>query len=248
MKSQRPIFNSQHSTSNGAAPSPSQAARWLLACIAAVLLAAAARADSVVGTVHDWDPPPAQAPWYSRFGVVNLTTPSSGGVGDSGYLNVSFGASADPAHAFDVVYVSAASLFAGSWTSDMWVDFQFKTIGGAAPDHIQIWWGVDGGNTWMSDDLSFGDVSDWARIRGPAFDFANWTPDVFGLDGDDFLADLSAIDWIGIYIWRGDSGPLIYGIDNFRLMIPEPGEWAMLAAALAAAGMALRRRLDHVRA
>jgi hypothetical protein len=210
-----------------------------------MLAPACACADEVVGTVHDWDAPPATPePWYRQRDVVDLTTPGSGGHG-GGYLNVRFPEAGGtlPENAFDIVYTRSSSLFAGQWTHDMWVDFEFKAIDGSSPpDHIQIWWGVDGGNTWMSDDLNFGDVTDWTKIQGPRFDFENWTADMFGLDEDDFLTDLGNIDWIGIYIWRGDSSEQIYGIDNFRLMIPEPSEWAMLALALAVSVVAVRRQ------
>jgi hypothetical protein len=57
-----------------------------------------------------------------------------------------------------------------------------------------------------------------------------------------FLSDLSSIEWIGIYIERTGAGAQDYGLDNFNLMVPEPSEYAMLAAALMGAWIFLRRR------
>ena len=83
--------------------------------------------------------------------------------------------------------------------------------------------------TWSTQTASFANWQDW-QYPGP------------GATESQYLADLGSIDWIGVYIYRGSGDEQIYGIDNFKLMVPEPAECFMLAAAVISSGMSLRRK------
>lgn len=100
------------------------------------------------------------------------------------------------------------------------------------------------------DDVLYVNASDFFTANWPsastiAFDFytSNALP---GYDetAEQFLADLAAIDWIGKYIFREDAGVEMYGLDNFRLLVPEPGQLALLGAVLLAGLINRRRKVD----
>jgi hypothetical protein len=66
--------------------------------------------------------------------------------------------------------------------------------------------------TWTTVQVGLGYENAWGPL--PGFDDAE----------EQFLADLAAIDWIGVYIFRDTDEREVYGLDNFRLPVPEPGE------------------------
>lgn len=174
------------------------------AALTVLLLAmlGSAHAENLLG-LHDWES--GAEGWSSQYGWTSLVDPQSpGGSGNNGgWLQVSFPVTTAPESGqddwYDIVSVSAASLFAGASEQDMYAGL----------------------------DLT---AQDWM--------FPGATEDMF-------LADLAAIDWIGVYMYRQGSGAQLYGIDNFALMVPEPAECAMLAAALVAVGLGVRRRRDR---
>lgn len=201
-------------------------------------LAPEARAATILG-VHDWNAPFSYN-WTNEYGTVNLGIPSSGG-NTGGWLRVTFPASGDPGDAYDVIQTPASSLFSGTWGTNMFTQFDFWASN-AVPSHVQVWW-ASSSNIWASSDLLLtGGTGTWSTIIGPEFIYSNWTPDTPGLSESTYLADLASINWIGIYIWRGAADDQIYGLDNFSLMVPEPGELIVLVVALAAAMLFLRRR------
>ena len=80
----------------------------------------------------------------------------------------------------------------------------------------------------------------WSTFNAP---FANWEDWQYaGATEDQYLSDLSSINWIGVYVYRNTGDDQIYGLDDCMLMVPEPAELMMLAVALAAAWWSLRRR------
>jgi hypothetical protein len=81
----------------------------------------------------------------------------------------------------------------------------------------------------------------WNEDVWVEFDF--WASNVApGATEAQYLADLASIDWIGVYIYRNTADLQIYGIDDFKLMIPEPAEYLVLALALATTGLSLHRK------
>jgi len=71
---------------------------------------------------------------------------------------------------------------------------------------------------------------------------SDWITDPYFGTEEEFLSDLSDIEWVGLYIDRNTALEQFYGVDNFSLMIPEPGELIMLAFALIGVWISHRRR------
>jgi hypothetical protein len=202
----------------------------------AMLASSSAHADITPGS--DWSNPPYD-PWYSLFGNTTLSTPTSGG-NPGGWLQVTFPTtSSGPGDQwYDTVYTPATNIFAGTWTTNTAIQFDFwqsnSVAGGLALEfestNGDIWsysLTPPGLTSWTTYTVSFGDLSDWT------LPFAT---------EDQYLTDLSSIDWIGVYIYRDTSSQEIYGIDNVMLTVPEPAECVLLAAAVVTIGMSLLHR------
>jgi len=171
------------------------------------------------------------------------STATIGSGGGGNYLQVNFPATAttwpDPEW-FALAAVTPANFYTGDWTGGgegTWITFDFyapSTIPYALQLQMQggdddnVWWySIDPGN------ISVGWNTFAVNLVGTGWD--TYT-------GSDFLGDLGAIDWIGVFIDRYWDQPETYGIDNFQLWVPEPAEWAMLAAALLTLAWSLRKR------
>jgi hypothetical protein len=121
---------------------------------------------------------------------------------------------------------------AGGWLR---IDFPFT----ANPEIAQDGW-FDGVRVRAEDLFAGAGTSDMVAHSAP---FSNWMDWMFpGATEDQYLADLSSSDWIGVFTYRTGAAEQIYGIDNFRLMVPEPAETVVLCVALAVSLVALRRR------
>ena len=196
-------------------------------------------AGSIVGII-DWDTPPATG-WISDDAAVAVSTTSGSG-GDGQWLRIDFD-DGDPADV--LVSGSAADLFAGTWRSEYWIEFDFWAET-TLPDMLQVRWGAEGStNIWGQTVTPSGGVGTWQTLRATSLgDDANW--DIGLGDPSEYLADLSSIDWIGVYIDRGTtSGADSYGVDDYSLMVPEPAEIMMLAAAFGV-GLLVWRRMRLV--
>jgi hypothetical protein len=86
----------------------------------------------------------------------------------------------------------------------------------------------------------------WVTYRAPLENWQSWDVEPFGSE-DQFLADLASVDWVGVYIFRSGMLEQDFGIDDFGLHIPEPGQVAMLAMALASSAVSMRRRKKAAR-
>jgi hypothetical protein len=85
-------------------------------------------------------------------------------------------------------------------------------------------------------------TGEWETVRTAGLgNWQDWIVDPFATE-EQFLSDLSGIDWVGIYINRNTAIQQFYGIDNFSLMIPEPAQMIMLAFSLLAVWIAVRRK------
>jgi hypothetical protein len=214
--------------------------------LALVFSGVAQESEGTTFGIHDWDDGPHG--WVSEFGDVTLTRESTGG-NPNGYLNINFPPTSAPEilenEWVDIIRIDAALLFAGNWRTDMTLSFDFFASN-QTPHDIQLQFHSTNNNVWGYNLTSaVTNTQQWTGISTPlAFDSA-WGPlPGFSDTADQFLADLSAIDWIGIYIFRETAGGENYGIDNFRLhlIVPEPAEFAMLAAVLIAAALGYRRQ------
>ena len=212
----------------------------LVLFLATLVPAGQALAFSVLGE-HNWDSGPEG--WTNTTGATTLIDGQTPGGNPGGWLQIDFAATTqDPPgdEYWDVIYTEAENLFAGAWRTDMWVEFDFwaeTTIPGA----LQLRWQSDTNTNYWSFALTPPAMtSQWTHYEAPLRSWNDWSYP--GASEDQYLSDLATIDWIGVYIFRGSADAQTYGIDNFRLTIPEPAEYTMLGAAMLTSGLALRRR------
>lgn len=206
-----------------------------------MLWAAPARADVTVGYV-DWDT--YTAGWTNEYGDhtwTSLNVQTNGGNPD-GWMEITFPATTSSElledEWYDVVHMSASNLFAGPWNPGLTIEFDFWASN-TAPHALQVQWKSVGNPNIWSYVLAPPAADTWTVMRAPLSDWQDWQ--YTGATEDQFLADLSTIDWVGVYIWRESAEEERYGLDNVRLQVPEPAEWIMLAAALGAFSFGRRR-------
>lgn len=184
-----------------------------------------AHGGTIIGS-FDWNDPGVDG-WTSDESWVTLSNPESGGV-DGGYLNIDLLDAIGflpPERWFALATAPASSLFAGYWSSDMWIQFDFWADD-FEPEYVQVRFAGEDATEWRNtvfdSDSSTMQTQTWTQLTSARFEsYTDW--DYGGGSQEDFVNDLAAIDWIGVYIWRNTSVAQDYGIDNFRLMVPEPG-------------------------
>jgi len=215
--------------------------RVLLAAVACALLATTPASAYVLGQ-FDWDGASVQG-WDRDHDTWPDLSVQPGGV-SGGYLQIQFPSLAEGAPGedwYDLVSAPSAYLFAGDWNQNMTIEFDFFAED-TAPAGLAVRWGVEDGRTWSADLDTDGIVAgEWTSFDASLANWEDWILEPFVTEGD-FLADLENIDWIGVYIFRDGTDEQTYGLDNFRLTIPEPHEYAMLALTLVVMGVAFRRR------
>lgn len=207
--------------------------------VAYVLMAFTARGDALVA-INDWDPGPhawTNLPYGS--GWANLDIPATGG-STGGWLRITFPetfeSELEEQEWSDTIYTPVENLWSGTWVTNMVVQFDFW-YSNTAPEYIQVRWAdSDTNRVWRStvfdSDTDSMSETNWTTITSPFMsDSELWGGGAIGTQAQ-FLQDLDSIDWIGLYIWRGSADESIYGIDDFKLLVPEPTEYMMLAAAL----------------
>ena len=173
---------------------------------------------------------------------VGFTDQDSGGA-DGGYLQINF-ADRGVGEAETVVYTDASTLFAGDWTDELWVEFDFWSED-SAPDYLELRFQSSeaGSEMWSYLLTPPSPAAGWSAFSA-AFAWSDWDHGEFGGGGteSDFLNDLESIDWIGIYIHDGSTDAYDYGLDNFQLMVPEPAEYALAFSALAVTWLSVRKK------
>jgi hypothetical protein len=194
----------------------------------------------------DWDS--GAEPWTEETGYDYATIDTDG---TPAWLLVTFPANpGSPPEDLEIVQTAATTLFAGSWAQnpagDFWVEFDFMAED-VVPDEVAVYWSGNGnmwGYTVFDANTDTMTLDSWVH-----FETIGLSSNVYGLwslspfvNEDDFLADLQSIDWIGVYIDRGDTVVENYRIDNFQLWVPEPAELAFLGFAVVSTAASLRRR------
>lgn len=213
-----------------------------LLCLASGVLACVspAQADVVLGQ-HDWDT--GGEGWESLYGWTSLVDPQSPGGNPGGYLEVNFGATAAPEilqdEWYDIVKVDAGALFAGDWDNHRWIQFDFWAENVAA-GALQVQWQSETNSAIWAYSLTPSVAGAWTTYRAPLDDWSDWLYP--GASEEQFLSDLASIDWVGLYIYRNTGADQNYGLDNFSLMVPEPGEIVMLAIALMTSAWSVRKK------
>ena len=217
--------------------------RKIIGCLLTVIALPAAGdlgAVPILGS-FDWDPYPGTTLWTSQNGWSTVSVPSSGG-NNGGWLEITFPATANdpPNNWYDVISAPATNLFVGQWNTNMWLQFDFwesNLVAGA----VQIRWeSLTNDFVWSYSMPVLPATNTWGTLTAPLSNWADW--EYPGATASQYLSDLQTVDWVGIYIYRDTGAQQVYGVDNFMLMVPEPAEWVMLAAALVGLSTSLRRR------
>ncbi|MFT5239745.1 MAG: hypothetical protein ACI9OU_000884 [Candidatus Promineifilaceae bacterium] len=220
---------------------------WLSVLMVLSVSAFSVQANGLLGQ-HTWNA--GAEGWTNEFDFVDLN-PSATGGNPFGQLEISFDPTGFPEVGeiewFDVVRVDSDLLFAGNWSTNQNISFDFFSAD-RTPHDIQIQLHSTNGNiwsynvteqvtqtqTWQSVGTSLGYADAWGPLPG------------FSDTAEQFLSDLGDIDWVGLYIFREEASAERYGLDNFMLYVgtPEPGETVLLAAALLALFLGYRRRRE----
>jgi hypothetical protein len=162
-------------------------------------------------------------------------------VNNSDYLTISFAEVTVPLpNQDDIIRTGpgAAAGFTGDYVAAgiQLLTFEFRAQD-YAPDSLALYF-ASTSRVW-SLALSPPTVSVWTSYS-VSFDYAaGWTGGP-GADEADFMSDLTAVDWIGVYIGRTYAGCDLppaqhYGLDSFSAQItgvPEPEAYALLVVAL----------------
>ena len=216
---------------------------WLVALCLALAGILPSAADVILGS-QTWDnASEGLLGWQSVYDSTLVSRNGSGGNPD-GWLQVDF-PGIDPFTPpgpdwYDLIRVPATNLFAGTWTTEMSLQFDFWAAN-RIPTQLAIrWQSLTNSYVW-SYSVNVTSTQSWNTLTASLSDWQNWILGP-GASEDMFLSDLSSVNWVGVYIQRNGADAQGYGLDNFNLMVPEPGEYAMLAVALAAAWVVLRRR------
>jgi len=219
-----------------------------LGVICAVLtfaLPLVAHADSIIGDPVDWDDNPASGlgSWTRLGSEPSTSIAENTDTASDHFLQITFDSGIDPApgaHWYETVKGPSDDLFALTWETDYWIEFDFWAKD-TPPDTLQIRWGDDtSGRIWGNTVTSSG--LGWSSLRTDSFsNHLDWRLNP-AHTASDFTDDLASIDWIGVYIFRDGTDEEIYGVDDMKLMVPEPEEYLMLAAALITALLVMRRR------
>ncbi len=218
----------------------------ILACLVALLLSSAAGtacASVVLGEVV-WNDGGDLEGWTENQSYVDLTNPSGGGPGGGGdgYLDIDFTATGAGSEETLVFTDDPSSIFAGAWTSEMWVELDFWAQD-LAPDSLEVRFSSTTGSDVWRYELTPIAGTDWEHYVA-SFTYDDWIFNDGLSSGSEaqFLSDLGSLDWIGIYISDGDTAENDYGLDNFQLMVPEPAEYALAVSALVVTWLSVRRR------
>lgn len=198
-------------------------------------------ADVIIGQ-FDWNPPETWEEFSHHPVATVVDYPATGGnPSDGGWMRIEFPAITAPAGRlwYDVLSVPATNLFAGTWTTNMWLQFDFwqsNLVAGA----VQLrWQSPTNSSVWRTSLTPPSSLQTWTTLAQSFMNWENWQYP--GATEEQYLSDLQHIDWVGVYIFRNTINEQIYGIDNFSLMIPEPAECFMLMVAVITSGMSLRR-------
>jgi len=213
-------------------------------CIIISLLGFTCRiyAGLIMGQI-DWNTPETSEEFSHHPVATVVDYPATeGNPADGGWMRIEFPAIANnPSRLwYDVLSMPATDLFAGTWTTNMWLQFDFwqsNLVAGA----VQLrWQSTSNSSVWRTTLTPPSSLQTWTTL---AQSLANWQDWRYpGATEAQYLSDLQDINWVGVYIYRNTISEQIYGIDNFSLMIPEPAECFMLMAAVITSGMSLRKK------
>lgn len=216
----------------------------LASCIGVVLATSSVYATPVIGFVERWDS--GLATWTNSAtglgtGQTNLTNPDT-------WLRMTF--PYDPLNPLsttnDVMYSTSGSYTGNYVTAGVGLRFSYRSVFFLTDNTVRFRAGD--GHIW---DLTFNNstTNTW-QSQATVFSYGEgWTRTLAGQTEADFLADLAAIDAIGIYVRSvpGAGADQYYELDDWEyFLVPEPGTLCMLGGVLLSFGLAQRKRLREL--
>ena len=206
--------------------------RVLAVCILALPLSSSA---GVILGEMDWDSD-AEG-WSSSYTTLDDAASQD-------WLAITFPTTTEPESGqvewSDVIYVQAEDLFAGTWSTENFIEFDFWAED-ETPGALQVQWSSEtNSEVWAMVVNPPSSTQEWTTYEVSLSDWEDWMYP--GSTEDQYLSDLSTVDWIGIYISRSGPDEQTYGLDNFKLTVPEPAEMIMLASAFIASAMSMRKK------
>lgn len=223
-------------------PLSGQAAVLTAVCAFFCLAAGSPWADPVLG-IHTWET--SDHGWTDDSSFVTLERQNSGGE-PGGWLKATFDETGGPPGGdgwYATLSTKADSLFAGGWHRESWIAFDFWESGMAPDPTVQVRWKSATNSYIWAQTVDIGAVDGWRSLSASLLDWTDWdTLSPAGAFEERYLGDLATIDWVGVYIWRSGVGAEYYGLDDFRLVVPEPAETILLGAAMAVSALSMRRK------
>jgi hypothetical protein len=213
----------------------------LIAAAASVCLTLGVlRADPVLG-IHTWET--SDHGWTDDSSFVTLERQTSGG-DPGGWLKATFAETTAPEGGdgwYATLSTKASDLFAGGWNRQQTVAFDFWETG--LEPTVQVRWKSATDSYIWAQTVDIGAVDGWRSLSASLLDWTDWdTLSPIGASEERYLGNLATIDWVGVYVWRSGGAEQYYGLDDFRLVVPEPAETLLLGAAMAASVFSVRRK------
>ena len=213
----------------------------VLVAITIIAVAVTSRAGPIIDSPETWTNSGVQG-WINNMPDVTLANPAGG---SNGFLIITFLDQGSPpvGSADDIIYTTT-NTFTGNFIASNAGGASFTFLASnVTPLSVDLVFSVATNTHEWSSPLAPSVLGTWTSYSIP-FDFALWSLNPGGTQGE-FLADLQAVEWIGLHIFRGDTIEQIYGLDNFMLylVIPEPADICLLAAGLLGLGLTFRRRV-----
>lgn len=222
----------------------SQKTAWLIGFVGvllALLPCHKVRAGVLISS-NDWDYRPLANNWTDQYDAAVITVAGTGG-NTGKYLQVQFTDVVDftTSNEVEIVAAPATNFLVGTpFVENMYVSFDFWSSN-TTPDGLKLVFQSSANDSYWSYAFSPETSTGWVSYTA-MFSTNGWVSSDPGQTPEQFLADLQSVSWIGVYIDRDTRDQEFYGIDNFMLWVPEPGEWAMILLAILLSLAANRRR------
>jgi hypothetical protein len=210
-----------------------------------MMVGVAAWGTPVIDQPITWTNPPGGTEGWATQSVVGAS-PSVTNPGAPGYLQITFPSQGAPLPGSAEIVSSQPGVtgsYGGSFGEFYTVSFDFMCATSTPSEWGVYFYSSTSGNTWMYTDLNYTETpGDWQTFE-LSLEGTGWHLADDSYDAAQFDADLTDVDWIGIYISRdGEEDAEIYGLDNWVLhfQIPEPGTIPLLSAVLLSLCMTFR--------
>jgi len=230
--------------------------KYLGGLLAGVVLGAglAALAGPVLDTPEEWTA--GDQGWDVQSIVGANVSVANSGTADP-YLRITFDAQGEgnpgSAEIFADSGASSGNFVGGYYGDVLAARFRFyadETLPSSAAGSLALYfYNATSGRTWQYNLSNPAAVQTWTwyEVSFSSVGASAWHTAAPGYTEAEFISDLGAVNWIGLYISRfGTTAAEHYGLDDFELTIPEPGTIWVLLAAMVPMAVTFRGRLAEV--